>query len=68
MKMDQTGQFSVTSSQGNKYEVIAVELNSNYVDVEQCNHGQHKNCKGSTDYLEAMKRYRSHQPKVAHCG
>ena len=34
MYTDQTGRFLITSSQGNKYQMIAVELDGNYIDAE----------------------------------
>jgi hypothetical protein len=34
MYTDQTGRFPVTSSRGNKYIMVAVELDGNYIDAE----------------------------------
>ena len=34
MYTDQTGRFPVTSSQGHKYLMVAVELDGNYIDAE----------------------------------
>ncbi len=34
MYTDQTGRFPITSSRGNKYQMIAVELDGNYIDAE----------------------------------
>ena len=31
---DQTGRFPITSSRGNKYLMVAVELDENYIDCE----------------------------------
>jgi hypothetical protein len=34
MYSDQTGKFPITSSRGNKYIMVAVELDGNYIDAE----------------------------------
>lgn len=34
MYTNQTGCFSITSSWGNKYTMVAVELDGNYIDTE----------------------------------
>lgn len=34
MYTDQTGRFPITSSQGHKYMMVAIELDGNYIDVE----------------------------------
>ena len=34
MYTDQTGQFSITSSCGNRYLMVAVEMDENYIDAE----------------------------------
>jgi hypothetical protein len=34
MYSDQTGKFPIPSSQGNKYIMVAVELDGNYIDAE----------------------------------
>ena len=34
MYTDQTGQFPLTSSRGNKYLMVAVKMDGNYIDAE----------------------------------
>jgi hypothetical protein len=34
MYTDQTGRFPITSARGNKYIMVAVELDGNYIDAE----------------------------------
>jgi hypothetical protein len=37
MHSDQTGHFPATSSRGNKYIMVLVEVNGNYIDAERMN-------------------------------
>jgi hypothetical protein len=40
MFSDQTGKFPITSARGNKYIMVAVELDGNYIDGDRYSHGQ----------------------------
>ena len=51
MYSNQTGKFPITSAQGNKYIMVAVELDGNYIDAEPI---QSRNAKALTEAYEKI--------------
>jgi hypothetical protein len=51
MYSDQTGKFPITSARGNKYIMVAVELDGNYIDAEQI---QSKKAKALTEAYQVI--------------
>jgi hypothetical protein len=57
MYTDQTGKFPITSARGNKYIMVAVELDGNYIDAEPV---QSRKAKALTDaYQEIFQRWKA---------
>ena len=57
MYSDQTGKFPITSARGNKYIMVAVELDGNYIDVEPL---KSRKAKDLTDsYQKIFQRWKT---------
>jgi len=54
MYSDQTGKFPITSARGNKYIMVAVELDGNYID---CKPIQSRKAKALTNAYQAIFRH-----------
>ena len=66
MFSDQTGRFPITSACGNKYIMVAVELDGNYIDGKQLRHGQKNHLPKLIKPFSALEGDWSHLPKLAH--
>jgi hypothetical protein len=67
MFSDQTGKFPITLAHGNKYIMVAVELDGNYIDGEplQSRFAQSLT-KAYQAHFSALERNWSHVPELAH--
>jgi hypothetical protein len=66
MFSDQTGKFPITSARGNKYIMVAVELDGNYIDGEPLQSRSAKSLNQSvSSHFSALESDRSYMPELA---